>query len=75
LDYGCWGDGVFTLRSIDGSRAEAEIDMASLDPKRYGDDDHRICRALRTKKLLSTSYILHHPTKSAPRGPPRTSPA
>jgi dimethylglycine dehydrogenase len=40
---------------------EAEIDMASLDPKRYGElDDDRIRRA-QERGMLPTSIILHHP--------------
>ena len=40
---------------------EAEIDMAALDPKRYGPlDDHRI-RGAKNEECYRHVFILHHP--------------
>jgi len=69
----CWGRRYY-LAADDWSEAEAEIDMASLDPKRiWRTDDHEYARA-RTKSVGARLY-LHIRTKERPACRPlRTSP-
>lgn len=55
---------------------EAEIDMASLDPKRYGDWMTTEFAARKNEEAYSHVYILHHPDEERPACRPlRTSPA
>ncbi|WP_299027870.1 FAD-dependent oxidoreductase [uncultured Sulfitobacter sp.] len=55
---------------------EAEIDMASLDPKRYGDWMTTEFAARKNEEAYSHVYILHHPDEERPAARPlRTSPA
>ena len=58
---------------VDG---EAEIDMASLDPKRYGDWMTTEWAARKNEEAYDHVYILHHPDEERPACRPlRTSPA
>lgn len=58
---------------VDG---EAEIDMASLDPKRYGDWMTTEFAARKNEEAYEHVYILHHPDEErAACRPLRTSPA
>ena len=58
---------------VDG---EAEIDMASLDPKRYGDWMTTEYAARKNEEAYEHVYILHHPDEERPACRPlRTSPA
>ena len=58
---------------VDG---EAEIDMASLDPKRYGDWMTTEFAARKNEECYDHVYILHHPDEERPACRPlRTSPA
>ena len=58
---------------VDG---EAEIDMASLDPKRYGDWMTTEFAARKNEEAYEHVYILHHPDEERPACRPlRTSPA
>ncbi len=58
---------------VDG---EAEIDMASLDPKRYGDWMTTEYAARKNEECYDHVYILHHPDEERPACRPlRTSPA
>ncbi|MFQ5636170.1 MAG: FAD-dependent oxidoreductase, partial [Gammaproteobacteria bacterium] len=58
---------------IDG---EAEIDMASMDPKRYGDWMTTEYAVTKNEECYSHVYILHHPDEERPAARPlRTSPA
>ena len=55
---------------------EAEIDMASLDPKRYGDWMTTEFAARKNEEAYEHVYILHHPDEERPAARPlRTSPA
>ena len=55
---------------------EAEIDMASLDPKRYGDWMTTEWAARKNEEAYDHVYILHHPDEERPACRPlRTSPA
>ncbi|QPH55180.1 GcvT family protein [Pontivivens ytuae] len=55
---------------------EAEIDMASLDPKRYGDWMTTEYAARKNEEAYEHVYILHHPDEERPAARPlRTSPA
>ncbi len=55
---------------------EAEIDMASLDPKRYGDWMTTEYAARKNEECYEHVYILHHPDEERPACRPlRTSPA
>ncbi|MBV1864384.1 MAG: FAD-dependent oxidoreductase [Rhodobacteraceae bacterium] len=55
---------------------EAEIDMASLDPKRYGDWMTTEFAARKNEECYDHVYILHHPDEERPACRPlRTSPA
>jgi dimethylglycine dehydrogenase len=55
---------------------EAEIDMASLDPKRYGDWMTTEYAARKNEECYNHVYILHHPDEERPACRPlRTSPA
>ena len=54
---------------------EAEIDMASLDPKRYGDWITTEYARLKNEECYSHVYILHHPDEERPACRPlRTAP-
>jgi dimethylglycine dehydrogenase len=58
---------------VDG---EAEIDMASLDPKRYGDWMTTEFAARKNEECYDHVYILHHPDEERPACRPlRTAPA
>lgn len=58
---------------VDG---EAEIDMASLDPKRYGDWMTTEYAARKNEECYDHVYILHHPDEERPACRPlRTAPA
>ena len=58
---------------VDG---EAEIDMASLDPKRYGNWMTTEFAARKNEECYDHVYILHHPDEERPACRPlRTSPA
>ncbi len=58
---------------VDG---EAEIDMASLDPKRYGNWMTTEFAARKNEECYEHVYILHHPDEERPACRPlRTSPA
>ncbi|MEM6372944.1 MAG: glycine cleavage T C-terminal barrel domain-containing protein, partial [Pseudomonadota bacterium] len=55
---------------------EAEIDMASLDPKRYGNWMTTEFAARKNEECYDHVYILHHPDEERPACRPlRTSPA
>ncbi|NND83240.1 MAG: FAD-dependent oxidoreductase [Gammaproteobacteria bacterium] len=55
---------------------EAEIDMASLDPKRYGDWMTTEYGARKNEECYDHVYVLHHPDEERPACRPlRTSPA
>ncbi|MFG6564432.1 FAD-dependent oxidoreductase [Sulfitobacter sp. 1A13421] len=55
---------------------ESEIDMASLDPKRYGDWMTTEYAARKNEEAYDHVYILHHPDEERPACRPlRTSPA
>jgi len=55
---------------------EAEIDMASLDPKRYGGWMTTEFAARKNEECYDHVYILHHPDEERPAARPlRTSPA
>ncbi|KAA9010441.1 GcvT family protein [Histidinibacterium aquaticum] len=55
---------------------EAEIDMASLDPRRYGSWMTTEYAARKNEEAYSHVYILHHPDEERPAARPlRTSPA
>ncbi|MFQ5437434.1 MAG: FAD-dependent oxidoreductase, partial [Paracoccaceae bacterium] len=55
---------------------EAEIDMASMDPKRYGDWMTTQYAVTKNEECYSHVYILHHPDEERPAARPlRTSPA
>lgn len=55
---------------------EAEIDMASLDPKRYGDWMTTEYAARKNEECYDHVYILHHPDEERPACRPlRTAPA
>jgi dimethylglycine dehydrogenase len=55
---------------------EAEIDMASLDPKRYGDWMTTEFAARKNEECYDHVYILHHPDEERPACRPlRTSPS
>ncbi len=55
---------------------EAEIDMASLDPKRYGDWMTVEFAARKNEECYEHVYVLHHPDEERPACRPlRTSPA
>jgi len=57
-------------------QGEAEIDMASLDPKRYGDWMTTEFAARKNEEAYEHVYILHHPDEERPAARPlRTSPA
>ncbi|MEM9523676.1 MAG: FAD-dependent oxidoreductase [Pseudomonadota bacterium] len=58
---------------VDG---EAEIDMASLDPRRYGDWMTKDYAVRKNEEAYEHVYILHHPDEERPGGRPlRTAPA
>ncbi len=55
---------------------EAEIDMASLDPKRYGSWMTTDYATTKNEECYSHVYVLHHPDEERPAARPlRTSPA
>ncbi|MCO4824321.1 MAG: FAD-dependent oxidoreductase, partial [Amylibacter sp.] len=55
---------------------EAEIDMASLDPKRYGDWMTTEFAARKNEECYDHVYVLHHPDEERPAARPlRTPPA
>ena len=55
---------------------EAEIDMASLDPKRYGDWMTTEFAARKNEECYDHVYVLHHPDEERPAARPlRTAPA
>ncbi len=55
---------------------EAEIDMASLDPKRYGDWMTTEYAARKNEECYAHVYVLHHPDEEREAARPlRTSPA
>ena len=55
---------------------EAEIDMASLDPKRFGDWMTTDYAVVKNEEAYEHVYILHHPDEERPAARPlRTSPA
>ncbi len=55
---------------------EAEIDMASLDPKRYGSWMTTEYAARKNEEAYEHVFILHHPDEERPAGRPlRTAPA
>jgi dimethylglycine dehydrogenase len=55
---------------------EAEIDMASLDPKRYGDWMTTEFAARKNEECYDHVYVLHHPDEERPACRPlRTAPA
>ncbi|MCB5200410.1 FAD-dependent oxidoreductase [Loktanella sp. TSTF-M6] len=57
-------------------QGEAEIDMASLDPKRYGDWMTTEWAARKNEEAYEHVYILHHPDEERPACRPlRTTPA
>jgi dimethylglycine dehydrogenase len=57
-------------------QGEAEIDMASLDPKRYGSWMTTEFAARKNEECYDHVYILHHPDEERPAARPlRTSPA
>ncbi|SFT36981.1 GcvT family protein [Sedimentitalea nanhaiensis] len=57
-------------------QGEAEIDMASLDPKRYGDWMTTEFAARKNEECYDHVYILHHPDEERPACRPlRTAPA
>ncbi len=57
-------------------KGEAEINMASLDPKRYGDWMTTEFAARKNEECYEHVYILHHPDEERPACRPlRTSPA
>lgn len=58
------------------TEGEAEIDMASLDPKRYGSWMTTEYAARKNEECYSHVYILHHPDEERPACRPlRTAPA
>ncbi|MEM1431554.1 MAG: FAD-dependent oxidoreductase [Pseudomonadota bacterium] len=58
------------------TEGEAEIDMASLDPKRYGDWMTTEYAARKNEECYSHVYVLHHPDEEREACRPlRTSPA
>ena len=58
---------------VDG---EAEIDMASLDPKRFGSWMTTDYAVAKNEEAYAHVYVLHHPDEERPAGRPlRTSPA
>ncbi len=58
------------------TEGEAEIDMASLDPKRYGDWMTTEYAVKKNEECYEHVYILHHPDEERPACRPlRTSPA
>ncbi|MEL6596082.1 MAG: FAD-dependent oxidoreductase [Pseudomonadota bacterium] len=58
------------------TEGEAEIDMASLDPKRYGDWMTTDYAARKNEEAYEHVYILHHPDEERPACRPlRTAPA
>ncbi|MBI6629707.1 GcvT family protein [Pontibaca salina] len=57
-------------------QGEAEIDMASLDPKRYGDWMTTEYAARKNEEAYDHVYVLHHPDEERPACRPlRTAPA
>ncbi len=55
---------------------EAEIDMASMDPKRYGNWMTTEYAVTKNEECYSHVYVLHHPDEERPAARPlRTSPA
>ncbi|MBV1869017.1 MAG: FAD-dependent oxidoreductase [Marinosulfonomonas sp.] len=55
---------------------EAEIDMASLDPKRYGDWITTEYAVRKNQECYSHVFVLHHPDEERPAARPlRTSPS
>jgi dimethylglycine dehydrogenase len=58
------------------TEGEAEIDMASLDPKRYGDWMTTEYAVKKNEECYSHVYVLHNPDEERPAARPlRTSPA
>ena len=58
------------------TEGEAEIDMASLDPKRYGNWMTTDYAVTKNEECYSHVYVLHHPDEERPAARPlRTSPA
>ncbi len=58
------------------TEGEAEIDMASLDPKRYGNWMTTEYAARKNEECYSHVYVLHHPDEERPACRPlRTAPA
>ncbi len=68
------GTGYYLAQMI--VEGEAEIDMASLDPKRYGSWMTTEFAARKNEECYDHVYILHHPDEERPACRPlRTSPA
>jgi dimethylglycine dehydrogenase len=68
------GTGYFLAQQM--VQGEAEIDMASLDPKRYGSWMTTEFGARKNEECYDHVYILHHPDEERPAARPlRTSPA
>ena len=58
------------------TEGEAEIDMASLDPRRYGDWVTTEYASRKNEECYEHVYVLHHPDEEREAGRPlRTSPA
>ncbi len=58
------------------TEGEAEIDMASLDPKRYGNWMTTEFASVKNEECYNHVYVLHHPDEERPAARPlRTSPA
>lgn len=68
------GTGLYMAQMM--TEGEAEIDMASLDPKRYGAWMTTEFAARKNEECYDHVYILHHPDEERPAARPlRTSPA
>ena len=58
------------------TEGEAEIDMWSLDPRRFGDWQNREYAARKNEECYDHVYILHHPDEERPAARPlKTAPA
>ncbi len=67
------GTGYYLAQMI--VEGEAEIDMASLDPKRYGDWMTTAYACTKNEECYDHVYILHHPDEERPAARPlRTTP-
>lgn len=57
------------------THGEAEIDMSSLDPRRYGDWVTKQYATLKNEECYEHVYVLHHPDEERPAARPlRTAP-